>query len=102
MGLFDKIAGGLKKTRDALMGSIGDVLQSFTRIDKDLELLGRRGLNAQKLRHLFRGVWVELKPSFGVEPLQRVGRVLFSLQLILFYDPSVYVHTAMLHECNNV
>lgn len=36
MGLFDKIAGGLKKTRDALMGSIGDVLQSFTRIDKDL------------------------------------------------------------------
>ncbi len=36
MGLFHKIAGGLKKTRDALMGSIGDVLQSFTRIDKDL------------------------------------------------------------------
>ncbi len=36
MGLFDKIAGGLKKTRDALMVSIGDVLQSFTRIDKDL------------------------------------------------------------------
>ncbi|MBP3382028.1 MAG: signal recognition particle-docking protein FtsY [Clostridia bacterium] len=36
MGLFNKIAGGLKKTRDALMGSIGDVLQSFTRIDKDL------------------------------------------------------------------
>lgn len=36
MGLFDKIAGGLKKTRHALMGSIGDVLQSFTRIDKDL------------------------------------------------------------------
>ena len=36
MGLFSKIAGGLKKTRDALMGSIGDVLQGFTRIDKDL------------------------------------------------------------------
>ena len=36
MGLFNKIAGGLKKTRDALMGSIGDMLQSFTCIDKDL------------------------------------------------------------------
>ncbi len=36
MGLFDKITGGLKKTRDALMGSIGSVLQGFTRIDKDL------------------------------------------------------------------
>lgn len=36
MGLFDKIAGGLKKTRDAVMGSIGSMLSAFTRIDKEL------------------------------------------------------------------
>ena len=45
MGFFEKIAGGLKKTRDAVAGSIGDMLRGFTKIDRELmdeleEILG--------------------------------------------------------------
>lgn len=36
MGFFEKIAGGLKKTRDSMMGSLGGMLSAFTRIDKEL------------------------------------------------------------------
>ncbi len=36
MGLFDKISSGLKKTRDAMMGSIGGMLKAFTKIDREL------------------------------------------------------------------
>lgn len=36
MGLFEKISGGLKKTRDAMMGSLGGVLKAFTKIDREL------------------------------------------------------------------
>lgn len=36
MGFFEKIAGGLKKTRDAVSGSIGDMLRGFTKIDREL------------------------------------------------------------------
>ena len=36
MGFFEKIAGGLKKTRDAVAGSIGDMLRGFTKIDREL------------------------------------------------------------------
>lgn len=36
MGFFDKISSGLKKTRDAMMGSLGGVLKAFTRIDREL------------------------------------------------------------------
>ncbi len=36
MGFFDKISNGLKKTREAMMGSLGGVLKAFTRIDREL------------------------------------------------------------------
>ena len=36
MGFFDKIGAGLRKTRDALMQSVGSMLHSFTRIDEEL------------------------------------------------------------------
>lgn len=36
MGFFEKIAGGLKKTRDAVSGSIGDMLRGFAKIDREL------------------------------------------------------------------
>ncbi len=36
MGLFEKISGGLKKTRDAMMGSLGGMLKAFTKIDREL------------------------------------------------------------------
>ena len=36
MGLFHKISSGLKKTRDAMMGSLGSVLGAFTKIDREL------------------------------------------------------------------
>ena len=36
MGLFSKIASGLRKTKDFLFGGIQRVLNSFTVIDEDL------------------------------------------------------------------
>jgi fused signal recognition particle receptor len=36
MGFFEKIAGGLKKTRESVMGSLGSMLSAFTRIDREL------------------------------------------------------------------
>lgn len=36
MGFFSKIKEGLKKTRDAIVGQIDNVLKSFTKIDEEL------------------------------------------------------------------
>ena len=36
MGLFSKLKAGLKKTRDSIVGSIGSMLKSFTKIDEEL------------------------------------------------------------------
>lgn len=36
MGIFSKIKEGLKKTRDAIVGRIDEMLKSFTKIDDDL------------------------------------------------------------------
>ena len=36
MGFFNKIAQGLKKTRDSMMGKVDALLNSFTKIDEDL------------------------------------------------------------------
>lgn len=35
MGFFNKIAEGIKKTRDSIMGGVNRVLNSFTKIDED-------------------------------------------------------------------
>ena len=35
MGLFSKIKGGLKKTRDALSQTVGEVIKSFRKIDEE-------------------------------------------------------------------
>ena len=35
MGFFNKIAQGLKKTRDSMMGKVDTLLNSFTKIDED-------------------------------------------------------------------
>ena len=35
MGVFNKIAQGLKKTRDSMMGKVDALLNSFTKIDED-------------------------------------------------------------------
>ena len=36
MGFFSKIGEGLRKTRDSLMGTVNNMLHSFTRIDEEL------------------------------------------------------------------
>ena len=36
MGFFNKIKQGLKKTRESISGSIGSMLNSFTKIDEEL------------------------------------------------------------------
>ncbi|MBR5540077.1 MAG: signal recognition particle-docking protein FtsY [Clostridia bacterium] len=36
MGLFNKIGEGLRKTRESLMGTVSNMLHSFTRIDEEL------------------------------------------------------------------
>jgi len=38
MGLFSKIASGLKKTRDSLSGAVSGMLSAFTKIDEELFL----------------------------------------------------------------
>ncbi len=35
MGFFEKIAEGIKKTRDSMMGKVNSLLNSFTKIDED-------------------------------------------------------------------
>ena len=36
MGLFSKIAEGLKKTKDSFLGGLQRVFNSFTKIDEEL------------------------------------------------------------------
>ena len=36
MGFFNKIAQGLKRQRDSMMGKVDALLNSFTKIDEDL------------------------------------------------------------------
>ncbi|MBR5485832.1 MAG: signal recognition particle-docking protein FtsY [Oscillospiraceae bacterium] len=36
MGFFSKIADGLKKTRDSMMGKVEEIVNSFTKIDEEL------------------------------------------------------------------
>ena len=36
MGIFSKIASGLKKTKDSFIGGIQRVFNSFTKIDEEL------------------------------------------------------------------
>ena len=36
MGFFDKIAEGIKKTRDSMMSKVNSLINSFTKIDEDL------------------------------------------------------------------
>ncbi len=36
MGFFSKIASGLKKTRESIMGSVNSMLKAFTKIDEEL------------------------------------------------------------------
>ena len=35
MGFFEKIAEGIRKTRDSMMGKVNSLLNSFTKIDED-------------------------------------------------------------------
>ena len=35
MGFFDKIAEGIKKTRDSMMSKVNSLINSFTKIDED-------------------------------------------------------------------
>ena len=36
MGFFEKLKGGLAKTKDAVFGKVDDIVKSFAKVDEDL------------------------------------------------------------------
>jgi fused signal recognition particle receptor len=73
MGIFSKIKQGLKKTRDSVIGQIGSMLKSFTRIDEELfeeleELLVMGDVGVNTAHDICEKVKVKVKETGTTEP----------------------------------
>lgn len=73
MGLFSKIKQGLKKTRDTVIGQIGSMLKSFTKIDDELfeeleELLVMGDVGVTTAQDICERVKVKVKETGTTEP----------------------------------
>ncbi len=80
MGFFSKIAAGLKKTRDSLMGSVNTVLRAFTKIDEELfeeleEILIMGDVGANTSAHICEELRARVKKE-GVTDPEEVKRLL--------------------------
>ena len=74
MGFFSKLGEGLKKTRDALMGSVNGMLRSFTRIDDELfeeleEILVMGDVGTVTAGHLCEALRREVKAQGVTDPM---------------------------------
>ena len=74
MGFFSKLGEGLKKTRDALMGSVNGMLRSFTRIDDELfeeleEILVMGDVGTVTAGHLCGALRREVKAQGVTDPM---------------------------------
>ncbi|MEE3427679.1 MAG: signal recognition particle-docking protein FtsY [Ruminococcus sp.] len=73
MGIFSKIKQGLKKTRDSVIGQIGSMLKSFTKIDEELfeeleELLVMGDVGVNTAHDICEKVKVKVKETGTTEP----------------------------------
>ena len=73
MGIFSKIKQGLKKTRDSVIGQIGSMLKSFTKIDEELfeeleELLVMGDVGVHTAHDICEKVKVKVKETGTTEP----------------------------------
>lgn len=73
MGLFSRIKQGLKKTRDTVIGQIGSMLKSFTKIDDELfeeleELLVMGDVGVTTAQDICERVKVKVKETRTTEP----------------------------------
>ena len=91
MGFFNKIKQGLKKTRESISGSIGSMLNSFTKIDEELfeeleELLVIQDIVAEMISG-DEELHIQTKPSIilvigvnGVGKTTTIGKMALRLQ----------------------
>ncbi len=75
MGIFSKIKQGLKKTRDSVIGQIGSMLKSFTKIDEELfeeleELLVMGDVGVSTAEEICERVKVKVKETGTTDPEQ--------------------------------
>ncbi len=80
MGFFSKIASGLKKTRDSIMGSVNSMLKAFTKIDEELfeeleEILIMGDVGASTSAHICEELRRRVKEE-GVTDPEEVKRLL--------------------------
>lgn len=80
MGIFSKIKQGLKKTRDSVIGQIGSMLKSFTKIDEELfeeleELLVMGDVGVNTAHDICEKVKVKVKETGTTEP-ERIQELL--------------------------
>ncbi|MBR2279429.1 MAG: signal recognition particle receptor subunit alpha, partial [Ruminococcus sp.] len=73
MGIFSKIKEGLKKTRDSVIGQIGSMLKSFTKIDEELfeeleELLVMGDVGVQTAEEICDKVKAKVKETGTTDP----------------------------------
>ncbi|MBQ5346733.1 MAG: signal recognition particle-docking protein FtsY [Ruminococcus sp.] len=73
MGIFKKIKEGLKKTRDSVIGQIGSMLKSFTKIDEELfeeleELLVMGDVGVSTAQEICERVKVKVKETGTTDP----------------------------------
>ncbi|MBQ3069068.1 MAG: signal recognition particle-docking protein FtsY [Clostridia bacterium] len=80
MGFFSKIASGLKKTRESIMGSVNSMLKAFTKIDEELfeeleEILIMGDVGATTSAHICEELRRRVKEE-GVTDPEEVKRLL--------------------------
>ena len=73
MGLFSKIGGGLKKTKDALLKPLNSMLRSCSRIDEDLfeeleEILIMADVGATTAQHICDALREKVKETGATDP----------------------------------
>lgn len=73
MGLFKKISEGLKKTRDSLMGTVDQMIKSFTKIDEELfeeleEILIMSDVGASTSQHICETLRKRVKSAGITDP----------------------------------
>lgn len=75
MGLFKKISEGLKKTRDSLMGTVDQMIKSFTKIDEELfeeleEILIMSDVGASTSQHICETLRKRVKSAGITDPAE--------------------------------
>ena len=98
MGLFGKIGAGLRKTREALAGSVEGMLRAFTRIDEDLfeeleEILIMGDVGAHTAGHICEALRRKVKEQGITDPAEIRGLLAETVAEMLAGDQELQLTT---------